>query len=96
MLDPAGGRLDAYISDIPAVQYYVKDKPNLMVVERIETGEQYSMMFAKDSELTAKANAALTELKEEGYVAHLHEKWFGAVPEDTTSSVRVMDLPQTK
>jgi polar amino acid transport system substrate-binding protein len=35
MLDLAAGRLDGYISDIPALLYYVKDKPQFAVVERI-------------------------------------------------------------
>ena len=51
MLDLASGRIDGYISDIPAVQYYIKDKPAYKVVERIPTGEQYSIMFAKNSPL---------------------------------------------
>ena len=54
MLDLAAGRIDGYISDIPAVQYYIKDKPSYKVVERIPTGEQYSMMFAKNSPLAGK------------------------------------------
>ena len=49
MLDLAAGRIDGYVSDIPALQYYVKDKPAYKVVERILTGEQYSIMFAKDA-----------------------------------------------
>lgn len=93
MLDLTAGRIDGYISDIPALLYYVKDKPNLKVVSRLETGERYSMMFKKDSELASKANAVLTELKQEGFIADLHEKWFGAAPEETTSTVTVMDMP---
>lgn len=93
MLDLASGRLDAYISDIPAVQYYVRDKPRLEVVSRIPSGEQYSMMFAKDAELAAKASEVITELKEEGIVAELHEKWFGAAPDAGTSTVDVRDMP---
>lgn len=96
MLDLAAGRIDGYISDIPALLYYVKDKPSLQVVERIETGEKYSMMFAKDAELAVKVNDVLTELKESGVVAELHEKWFGAAPEDTTSTVQVMDMPSAE
>ncbi|MBK0327100.1 transporter substrate-binding domain-containing protein [Rhodobacteraceae bacterium F11138] len=93
MLDLASGRIDGYISDIPALLYYVKDKPNLKVVARLETGERYSMMFKKDSALASEANTVLTELKEEGFIAGLHEKWFGAAPEATTSTVTVMDMP---
>ncbi|SFP95012.1 transporter substrate-binding domain-containing protein [Tranquillimonas alkanivorans] len=93
MLDLTAGRIDGYISDIPALLYYVKDKPNLEVVQRIETGEKYSMMFAKDAELASEVNDIITELKEEGILADLHEKWFGATPEDTTSTVTVLPMP---
>lgn len=93
MLDLTAGRIDGYISDIPALLYYVKDKPNLKVVQRIETGEKYSIMFAKDAELATEVNDILTALKEEGALAELHEKWFGATPEDTTSTVTVLPMP---
>ena len=96
MLDLAAGRIDGYISDIPALLYYTKDKPELDVVQRIETGEKYSMMFAKDAELAAEVNEALTTLKESGTVAELHEKWFGSAPEASTSTVTVLDMPSTK
>lgn len=94
MLDLTAGRIDGYISDIPALLYYTKDKPNISVVERIRTGEQYSMMFAKDAELATKVNDVLTELKKEGYISGLHEKWFGAQPEETTSTVSILEMPK--
>ncbi|MCC9625903.1 ABC transporter substrate-binding protein [Thalassospira sp. MA62] len=93
MLDLQAGRIDGYISDIPALLYYVKDKPALKVVERITTGEKYSIMFNKDAELATEVNDVITELKNEGFIAGLHETWFGAAPEDTTSTVKVLDMP---
>lgn len=96
MLDLQAGRIDGYISDIPALQYYVKDKPGLEVVQRIATGEKYSFMFAKDAELASDVNALLTDLKEDGTLADLHEKWFGAAPEAETSTVTVLDMPAAK
>ena len=96
MLDLAAHRIAGYISDIPAVQYYVKDKPNLKVVERIKTGEQYSMMFAKGSPLAVKVNNVLTKLKKAGFIAGLHKKWFGIAPEPNTSTVKVMPMPKTE
>jgi polar amino acid transport system substrate-binding protein len=96
MLDLAAGRIDGYISDIPALQYYVKDKPELQVVQRIETGEKYSMMFAKDAALAGKVNDVLTTLKQEGMIAGLHEKWFGKAPEESTSTVQVLPMPKAK
>ena len=94
MLDLAAGRIDGYISDIPALQYYVKDKPTYAVVERIPTGEQYSIMFAKNSALADKVDAVISDLKKEGFLAALHEKWFGAKAEPTTSTVKIMERPK--
>jgi len=93
MLDLVAGRIDGYISDIPALLYYVKDKPNLQVVQRIETGEKYSFMFNKDAELASQVNSIITELKEDGTVAELHKKWFGKLPEEGTSTATVLEMP---
>jgi len=94
MLDLAAGRIDGYISDIPALQYYVKDKPAYKVVQRIPTGERYSVMFAKNSPLVGKVDAVLTTLKGEGFLAKLHEKWFGVAPEASTSTVMKAEIPK--
>ncbi|WP_416356200.1 transporter substrate-binding domain-containing protein [Aureimonas phyllosphaerae] len=94
MLDLAAGRIDGYISDIPAVAYYIKDKPQYAVVERIPTGEQYSVMFAKDSPLVAEATKAITEMKNDGFLAKIHEKWFGSKPDASTSTAKVLEAPK--
>ena len=94
MLDLAAGRIDGYISDIPALQYYVKDKPIYKVVERIPTGEKYSVMFAKDSPLATKVNDEITQMKADGFIAGLHEKWFGAKAEPSTSTVAKTEMPK--
>ena len=52
-------------------------------------------MFAKESPLTAKASTTITAMKEDGFIAKLHEKWFGVKAEDTTSTVAVADTPKT-
>ena len=96
MLDLEAGRIDGYISDIPALLYYVKDKPQFAVVQRIETGEKYSIMFAKDAPLATEANKVISDLKKEGFIAQLHEKWFGAKAEDTTSTVQERDMPKAE
>ena len=96
MLDLAAGRIDGYISDIPALLYYSKDKPQFAVVERIPTGEKYSIMFAKDAPLAAEVNEQLTALKNEGFIAALHEKWFGAKADASTTTVMVADMPKAK
>ena len=78
----------------PAVQYYIKDKPIYQVVERIPTGEQYSMMFAKNSPLAEKVNAEITKMKQDGTLAKIHEQWFGAKAEPNSTTVKVMEMPK--
>ena len=94
MLDLAAGRIDGYISDFPAVQYYLRDKPAYRVIERIPAGGQYSIMFAKNSPLAAKADATITQLKTEGYIAALHKKWFGVAAGPNSSTVKPAPMPK--
>ena len=93
MLDLQTGRIDGYISDIPSLEYFIKDKKVFKIIERIETGESYSMMFAPGSELAVQVNEVISELKREGFVAELHERWFGSVPSESSSTVQVTELP---
>jgi polar amino acid transport system substrate-binding protein len=93
MLDLAAGRFDGYISDIPATLYYTKDKPELKVVERLKTGEQYSIMFAKGSPLRDEFNQQIAAMKKDGTLAKIYEKWFGSAPEAGTSTVEELPLP---
>ena len=93
MLDLQAGRIDGYISDIPAVQYYIRDKAQFRVAERIPTGERYGIMFAKGSPLAVQFNAEITKLKQSGFLAELHQKWFGTPAEATSSTVTVLPMP---
>ncbi len=93
MLDLQAGRIDGYISDIPAVQYYIRDKPVFRVADRIPTGEKYGVMFAKAAPLAGQFNAEITKLKEAGFLAELHQKWFGAAPAPGSSTVTVLPMP---
>jgi len=95
-LDLQIGRVAGYISDIPAMQYYTKDKPELKDVERIRTGGSYSMMFRKDDELALSVNEIITTLKQEGLVNELHNKWFGVLAEESTSTAKVTAMPGVK
>jgi polar amino acid transport system substrate-binding protein len=96
MLDLQSGRIDAYISDIPSLEYFIKNKSIFKIIERIETGERYSMMFAKGKPLADEVDAVITTLKQEGFVAELHERWFGTVPAKTSSTVLVVDKPSLR
>jgi len=94
MLDLAAGRIDGYISDIPAVEYYIRNKPQYRIAVRIPTGERYSFMFARNFADAGKVNEALTTMKKDGFVARTHQKWFGVLPAPDSSSAKVMDVPR--
>lgn len=94
MLDLKNGRIDGYISDIPALQYYAKTTGGVKVIQRLKTGEQYSIMFARNNALAGQFNTQLDLMKRSGYLAALHKKWFGVEPEKTTSTVTVLPMPK--
>ncbi|MFZ1726440.1 MAG: transporter substrate-binding domain-containing protein [Albidovulum sp.] len=94
VLDLGNGRIDGYISDVPALSFYIRDKPEFTIVERIPTGEQYSIMFDKDSPLAAQVNDILTDLKNDGFFTEIHKKWFGTEPDPNTTTAKVMDMPK--
>ena len=96
MLDLQSGRIDAYISDIPSLEYFIKGKSIFRIIERIETGERYSMMFAKGKPLADEVDAIISTLKQEGFIAELHERWFGTIPAETSSTVAVIDKPTAR
>lgn len=93
MMDLATGRIDGYVSDLPAVAYYIKDKAQYRVAARIASGERYSFMFAKTFADAARIQSALTLMKQEGFIAKIHLKWFGSMPAPDSASVRVLDPP---
>ncbi|MGO1164738.1 transporter substrate-binding domain-containing protein [Brucella sp. C7-11G] len=94
MLDLVAGRIDGYVSDIPALLYYAKDKPELKVVARIPSGETYSIMFNKGDPLVEQVNTVISDMKKDGYLGKLHETWFGVPAENTSSTVTVLDIPK--
>jgi polar amino acid transport system substrate-binding protein len=93
MMDLLAGQYDGYVCDIPTLQYYAKDHPEVAVVERIPTGEQYSMMFAKGSPLRDQVNELITAFKEEELIAQIHQYWFGTAPDASTSTVMPAEIP---
>ena len=89
MLDLASGRIDGYISDIPAVLYYIKDKPQYSIVARIPTGERYSLMHAKGWGMSDQVNDIISKMKEDGTLGTIHIQWFGAEADKDSSTMKV-------
>lgn len=93
MLDIATGRVSAFVHDCPIDAYYIKDKPQYAIVDTIPTNEQFAIMLAKNNPLLDEINSAISQLKEEGEIAKIHEKWFGDAPDKDSSTVAVRPIP---
>jgi polar amino acid transport system substrate-binding protein len=94
LLDLAAGRIDGIVSDVPGMLYAFKSMKDLAVKERIKTGEQYGLMMSKDDPNLAKLDASLTTMKQDGTLAKIHEKWFGAPAPQGSSTLSVLPIPK--
>ena len=93
LLDAQAGRVAAVITDLPGMLFAFTQMKGMTTGETISTGDRYAIMLGKGSDLTGKVSDAITALKEEGYLAEIHEKYFGVPPAEGSSTVTVMDVP---
>ncbi len=77
------GRVDAAMHDTPNVLYYVATAGGgkVKAVGEQMMAHQYGIGFPKGSELVAKVNAALANMKKDGRYNEIYKKWFGAEPQ---------------
>lgn len=76
-LDLMNGQIDAVIADYPTALGFVgKNSDKLMVTGDVFTNESYGIMVCnKDTELLSKINKALAEIKADGTISKLEQKW---------------------
>lgn len=75
-LDLANGQVDAVVADYPTTLNFVAKNDKLKVVGDVFTDENYGVVGCKTkTDLIAKVNAALAELKKEGFIKQLEDKW---------------------
>jgi len=96
LLDVRAGRIAGAIGDLAGYQYAFAKMPDLAILDRIPTGDRFAIMLPKGSDKLGPVNDAVSELKRDGTLAALHEKWLGAVAEEGTSTVTVLDIPQAE
>ncbi|MBR3318343.1 MAG: amino acid ABC transporter substrate-binding protein [Atopobiaceae bacterium] len=73
------GKCDAAVADLPCMSFYCKESfKDFEVAVAIPTGEQYGIVVSKENaKLTEDINKALDEMKSDGTLDKLMEKWFG-------------------
>jgi len=75
------GQVEAVINDCPISKYAERSKPDLEVVAKIPTGENYGFAFEKGNDALIEAvNGALDEVKQDGTYDEIFEKWVGSDP----------------
>jgi ABC-type amino acid transport substrate-binding protein len=78
------GQVEAVLNDFPVSKYAERSKPELQVVQRIPTGEEYGLGFNKsDAKLRTEVNKALNEMKDDGTYTKIYKKWFEEDPPDS-------------
>ena len=78
------GQVDAVLNDFPVSKYAERSKPELQVVQRIPTGEEYGFGFNKnDTKLRTEVNKAINEMKDDGTYTKIYKKWFEEDPPDS-------------
>ena len=75
------GQVEAVINDCPVSKYAERAHKNLVVVQAIQTNEEYGIAFQKGSdELRTAVNEQLAKLKDNGELEKISNKWFGTRP----------------
>jgi polar amino acid transport system substrate-binding protein len=93
LLDVLAGRIAGAIGDVTGFVFAAQEMPDLHIAEIIATGDRYGMMLPKGSELLEPINDAISEMKEDGTMAEIYERWLGQPPAEGSSTVTVMDIP---
>lgn len=73
------GKCDAVVADLPCMAYYCKESfTELEVAVQIPTGESYGIVVSKENaKLTEDIDKAIKEMKADGTIDQLMDKWFG-------------------
>ncbi|HEX6229861.1 MAG TPA: basic amino acid ABC transporter substrate-binding protein [Solirubrobacterales bacterium] len=79
-----GGTIDAAVLDIPVAENLAAAQAGIEVAAEIKTGEEYGLVVQQGEEdLLNEVNEALQELKDDGTLGELYEKWLEVeVPEE--------------
>jgi polar amino acid transport system substrate-binding protein len=75
------GQVEAVINDCPVSKYAEKAHENLVVLQSIKTNELYGFAFPKGAdELREAVNSELANIKDDGTLDEIREKWLGSDP----------------
>ena len=96
LLDVANGRVAGAVGDILGFEFAAEQMPQIVVAQRIPTGEKFAIMMPKGSDKLEAVNDAISAIKEDGTMAEIYRKWLESDPAEGTSSVTVLPIPGTE
>jgi polar amino acid transport system substrate-binding protein len=77
----SAGQVEAVINDCPVSKYAERAHEDLVVVDAIQTDEQYGFAFAEESDaLRTAVNRELAAIEQDGTLERISDKWFGGEP----------------
>lgn len=83
--DVLSGRCDAALGDSPEVEFYVMDYPELKPAVYLNMGYKCAFAFRPDDPLLPEFNRCQRELKKDGTIAAIYEKYMGIAPQEGTA-----------
>ncbi|MBQ8744099.1 MAG: amino acid ABC transporter substrate-binding protein [Mailhella sp.] len=93
LMDLMNGRLDAYLREQTRASYQIRNYPDLHVAFPIGGISVQGVAFRKGDPLRDDYNKILNEMKKDGTLPALYEKWIGAKAGADSSTVRVYTTP---
>lgn len=93
LTDLRAGRVDAVVNDAVGLRYAFTQSQGLNVSYDIKTGERFAMMFPKNSPLLEEVNEIISEMKRDGTMAKLYERWLGSPPAQDSLTVTPLPVP---
>ena len=84
------GRAYANVAGNTAIQWAIKQQPQLQLSYLYSTGLVWAMPLRKDLlQLRAELENAIECMKKDGTMASMHERWFGTKPEPNSPAVTI-------
>jgi polar amino acid transport system substrate-binding protein len=93
VLDLEAGRIDGVVVDDPIALYYIKQHPKSNLAMNIyipgfKAGQ--ALAFKKGSPLRDEFNKVQNEMKKDGTLLKIHQKWFGSDPPKDSSVINIV------
>jgi len=93
LTDLLNGRIDAAVNDVVGLRFASKQMTGIKVGAEVVTGEKFAIMMPKGSAKLEEVNQHISDMKTDGTMAAIYEKWLGAAPAAGGLTVTPLPVP---